>query len=80
MWSEITATLPEYRGHGLATLVKVAALHWAADRGVTVAYTSNDESNVRCWQSTRASAIGRSACNGPAWPRSTEHGSMARPG
>jgi GNAT superfamily N-acetyltransferase len=46
MWSDMTATLPRYRGRGLARLVKSAALHRAAARGVTVAYTSNDESNT----------------------------------
>jgi len=46
MWSEMTATLPQHRGRGLARLVKSAALQRAAEGGVTVAYTSNDESNA----------------------------------
>jgi GNAT superfamily N-acetyltransferase len=46
MWSDMTATLPQHRGRGLARLVKSAALRRAAARGVTVAYTSNDESNA----------------------------------
>ncbi|GAB2959074.1 GNAT family N-acetyltransferase [Micromonospora polyrhachis] len=46
MWSDMTATLPQHRGRGLARLVKSAALQHAAARGVTVAYTSNDESNA----------------------------------
>ncbi|MGA3526205.1 GNAT family N-acetyltransferase [Melissospora conviva] len=46
MWSEMTATLPQHRGRGLALLVKSAALQRAAEGGVTVAYTSNDESNA----------------------------------
>ena len=46
MWSDMTATLPEHRGRGLARLVKSVALQRAAERGVTVAYTSNDESNA----------------------------------
>jgi GNAT superfamily N-acetyltransferase len=46
MWSDMTATLPTRRGRGLARLVKSVALQRAAERGVTVAYTSNDESNA----------------------------------
>jgi GNAT superfamily N-acetyltransferase len=46
MWSDMTATLPQHRGRGLARLAKSAALQRAAARGVTVAYTSNDESNA----------------------------------
>ncbi|SCG54109.1 GNAT family N-acetyltransferase [Micromonospora inositola] len=46
MWSDMTATLPAFRGRGLARLAKLAALHRAHARGVTVAYTSNDESNA----------------------------------
>ncbi|SCE98626.1 N-acetylglutamate synthase, GNAT family [Micromonospora matsumotoense] len=46
MWSDFTATRPEYRGRGLARLTKQAALHRAAGRGVQTAYTSNDEANA----------------------------------
>lgn len=46
MWSDMTATRPEYRGRGLARLVKLAALHRAAARGARMAYTSNDEANA----------------------------------
>lgn len=46
MWSDMTATVPSERGRGLARLVKCAALHRAAERGVRVAYTSNDEHNA----------------------------------
>lgn len=46
MWSDMTATLPEHRGRGLARLAKTVALHRAAADGVSVAYTSNDESNA----------------------------------
>ncbi len=46
MWSDMTATLPQHRGRGLARLVKIVAVHRAAERGVTMAYTSNDESNA----------------------------------
>ncbi|MEH1011967.1 GNAT family N-acetyltransferase [Micromonospora sp. CPCC 206060] len=45
MWSDMTATLPAYRGRGLARLAKLAALHRAAADGVRTAYTSNDEAN-----------------------------------
>lgn len=46
MWSDMTATLPAYRGRGLARLVKLAALHRATATGAKVAYTSNDEANT----------------------------------
>ena len=46
MWSDMTATLPAYRGRGLARLAKLAALHRAGAAGVTMAYTSNDAANA----------------------------------
>ncbi|MDG4794180.1 GNAT family N-acetyltransferase [Micromonospora sp. WMMD1082] len=46
MWTDYTGTVPEHRGRGLARLVKLAALHRAAARGITVAYTGNDEANA----------------------------------
>ncbi|WP_245730493.1 GNAT family N-acetyltransferase [Micromonospora pallida] len=46
MWSDMTATLPAYRGRGLARLAKLAALHRAGTSGVTRAFTSNDEANA----------------------------------
>ncbi|WBB55280.1 GNAT family N-acetyltransferase [Verrucosispora sp. WMMD573] len=46
MWSDYTGTVPQHRGRGLARLVKLAALHRAAERGVTVAYTGNDAANA----------------------------------
>ncbi|MFC4146465.1 GNAT family N-acetyltransferase [Micromonospora mangrovi] len=46
MWSDMTATLPAFRGRGLARLAKLAALHRARATGVSVAYTSNDETNA----------------------------------
>lgn len=45
MWSGGTSTLPEYRGHGLAKLIKSVALRKAAEAGITAALTSNDYSN-----------------------------------
>ncbi|WP_239166052.1 GNAT family N-acetyltransferase [Actinoplanes italicus] len=45
-WSDMTATVPEHRGRGLARLVKTATLRRAAASGIRVAYTSNDESNA----------------------------------
>jgi GNAT superfamily N-acetyltransferase len=44
-WSGMTGTLREYRGRGLAKLVKVAALRRAADAGIRTAATSMDERN-----------------------------------
>ncbi|MGV9216000.1 GNAT family N-acetyltransferase [Micromonospora sp. RB23] len=46
MWSDYTCSVPAYRGRGLARLAKTAALHRAAENGVRIAYTSNDESNA----------------------------------
>jgi GNAT superfamily N-acetyltransferase len=46
MWSRMTSTLPEYRGRGLAKLVKTAALHRAAEAGVQGAYTANYDGNT----------------------------------
>jgi GNAT superfamily N-acetyltransferase len=46
IWSQMTATMPEYRGRGLAKLVKCAALHRAADAGVKGAYTANYDGNA----------------------------------
>lgn len=46
MWSGYTGTVPAYRGRGLARLAKQAALHRAAESGIRIAYTSNDEANA----------------------------------
>jgi GNAT superfamily N-acetyltransferase len=46
IWSRMTSTMPEYRGRGLAKLVKAAALHRAADAGVKGAYTANYDGNA----------------------------------
>ncbi|WP_430780569.1 GNAT family N-acetyltransferase [Actinoplanes sp. G11-F43] len=46
VWSDMTATVPDHRGQGLAMLVKTAALRRAAAGGVTVAYASNDAANA----------------------------------
>lgn len=45
LWSDMTATVPEFRGMGLAGLIKRAALIKAAAAGATVAYAANDEAN-----------------------------------
>jgi GNAT superfamily N-acetyltransferase len=42
----MTGVRRAYRGRGLARLVKVASLRRARERGLTEAYTGNDESNV----------------------------------
>jgi GNAT superfamily N-acetyltransferase len=43
--NEWTATRPELRGQGLARLAKVAAIRWAAERGLTEILTGNDPQN-----------------------------------
>lgn len=45
IWSQMTGTIPAYRGQGLAKIVKAAALRGAAEAGVTWAYTANDDAN-----------------------------------
>lgn len=44
--NDITGTLREYRGRGLATLVKRDALRRAAEAGITLVVTENDETNA----------------------------------
>ncbi|MFI5693632.1 GNAT family N-acetyltransferase [Kribbella sp. NPDC051586] len=46
IWSRMTSTMPEFRGRGLAKLVKSAALHRAADAGIQGAYTANYDGNA----------------------------------
>jgi GNAT superfamily N-acetyltransferase len=41
-----TATAREYRGRGLALAVKLASTHWAAEHGITLLVTTNDETNA----------------------------------
>ena len=45
-FNEYTGTLRADRGRGLAALVKLASLRWAAANGVTTVWTSNDETNA----------------------------------
>ncbi|MEV8372958.1 GNAT family N-acetyltransferase [Kribbella sp. NPDC056861] len=45
-WSGMTGTLPQYRGQGLAKLVKSVALRRCAAAGIVGAFTSNDDSNA----------------------------------
>jgi GNAT superfamily N-acetyltransferase len=42
----MTGTLREYRGRGLARLVKLASIRWAAERSVERILTGNDETNA----------------------------------
>ena len=44
--SMFTGTLREHRGRGLARAVKLASIRWAADHGVTLLTTTNDERNA----------------------------------
>lgn len=46
IWSNLTGTLPAYRGKGLAKVVKSAALHRAREAGFVAAYTGNDANNL----------------------------------
>jgi GNAT superfamily N-acetyltransferase len=45
-FNEYTATLRSHRGRGLALLVKLASLRWAAASGITAVWTTNDETNA----------------------------------
>jgi GNAT superfamily N-acetyltransferase len=44
--NSFTGTLPDYRGRGLARLVKVASIRWAAENGIERIVTANDETNA----------------------------------
>jgi GNAT superfamily N-acetyltransferase len=44
--NEMTGTLPEYRGRGLARLAKLATIRWAGDHGYRTIVTTNDERNL----------------------------------
>jgi GNAT superfamily N-acetyltransferase len=44
-WSDMTGTIPQYRGRGLAKLVKSVALRRCARAGIVGAFTSNDDAN-----------------------------------
>jgi GNAT superfamily N-acetyltransferase len=45
IWSNLTGTVPAYRGRGLAKVVKAAALNRSRDAGFLTAYTGNDADN-----------------------------------
>jgi GNAT superfamily N-acetyltransferase len=44
--NEFTGTHPDFRGRGLATLVKLSTLHWAHARGIKEIWTGNDSENA----------------------------------
>lgn len=44
--NEMTGTLPEYRGRGLARLAKLASIGWAREHGLRTIVTTNDERNL----------------------------------
>ena len=44
--NEMTGTLPEFRGRGLARLAKLATIRWAAENGLRTIYTGNDSENA----------------------------------
>ena len=44
--NDMTGTLREYRGRGLARLAKLATIAWAAQHGITSIVTENDETNA----------------------------------
>ena len=61
IWAAGTGTLREHRGKGLAKIAKSVALRRAAQKGITAAYTSNDEVNrpmlaINEWLGYRACA------------------------
>jgi GNAT superfamily N-acetyltransferase len=43
---ELTGTLPEFRGRGLARAAKMATIRWAAESGLRHLVTSNDSTNA----------------------------------
>jgi GNAT superfamily N-acetyltransferase len=46
IWSNLTGTIPAYRGRGLAKVVKTAALTRSRDAGFVSAFTGNDSNNL----------------------------------
>jgi GNAT superfamily N-acetyltransferase len=44
--NDFTGSHPDYRGRRLATLVKLAALHWAQAQGIREVWTGNDADNA----------------------------------
>jgi GNAT superfamily N-acetyltransferase len=44
--NDMTGTLAEFRGRGLARLAKLSALAWAAEQGIEDVSTGNDEANA----------------------------------
>jgi GNAT superfamily N-acetyltransferase len=44
--NEMTGTMPEYRGRGLARLAKLATIRWAKERGLEAILTGNAEANI----------------------------------
>jgi GNAT superfamily N-acetyltransferase len=61
IWSNLTGTVPAYRGRGLAKVVKSAALARSRDAGFEWAFTGNDAANapmlaVNEWLGYRVSA------------------------
>jgi GNAT superfamily N-acetyltransferase len=46
IWSNLTGTIPPYRGRGLAKVVKSAALARSREAGFVAAFTGNDSNNV----------------------------------
>jgi RimJ/RimL family protein N-acetyltransferase len=45
-WNEMTGTAPAFRRRGLARLVKLASIRWAAETGIHSFSTSNDSENA----------------------------------
>jgi GNAT superfamily N-acetyltransferase len=72
VWSNLTGTRPEYRGRGLAKVVKSHALARCRDAGITTALTGNDANNhamlaVNAWLGYRVA--------GTQWTAVRAHGS-----
>ena len=44
--SAFTATLPQFRGRGLALAAKIATMRWAEANGIVRASTANDDTNA----------------------------------
>jgi GNAT superfamily N-acetyltransferase len=45
-WHDMTAVLPEYRGRGIAKVLKRATIAWAIDHGLAALETGNDVENA----------------------------------
>jgi len=52
--NEWTATVPRFRGQGLARLAKLHTINWAAEHGIREILTASDEDNIAMLELNRS--------------------------